>query len=566
MIGQLGARRPTGSEAALAVGVVSALLQLGPVLGQGFVLIRDMVFVPRLPLDAHLLGVDSVPRAVPSDLLVALASRVLPGMVVEDLVLVAVIAMAGWGAGRLAAAIRPDRVLAAASAAALFSWNPYLAERLRQGQWAILVGYAALPWVAASALALHRGASRSGRRLFLALVVAAAGGASAELLAVPVAVAIVFWPGSVVGWRRRGVVVLASVAVVSLPWAVPGLTSPSTYTPDRAGVQAFAARPDTPFGTLGSLLSLGGIWNAQVSLPGRGTLLVAGLAIALTAVSLWAFWRSRPEPAWNGLLVAGAASLLVSMWAATPGLRRLAIDLGSTSTTGGLLRDGQRWLAPFVLLVAVGFGWFAAWALARVRVAAALPLVPLLLLPAAAWGSDGVLAAVHWPAAWPAVAAASAPLPPGPVLVLPWSAQRQFGWNGGRVLTDPAAHWLPRRVVGDDSLRVGALTTPLEDPLARSIAAAATGTGPLLPVLQRQGYAAVLVERDQPGALAAVARLGGLRPVVVTQTLALYAVPGAARRSSPTAPVGLTLAADALVALVLLMVLASLADIRTRRA
>src|SRR5580704_4082931 len=192
MIGQVHSRRTvTASEAGLAVGVLAALVQLGPVLGRGYVLTRDMVFVPKLPFDAHLLGVDSVPRAVPSDLLVALASRVLPGDMVEDLILIAIIAVGGWGAARLASR---DRVVVAVAAAAMFSWNPYLAERLRQGQWAVLVGYAALPWVASTALALHRGEQRAARRVFLALAFAAAGGASAELLAVVVAVPIAWWP------------------------------------------------------------------------------------------------------------------------------------------------------------------------------------------------------------------------------------------------------------------------------------------------------------------------------------------------------------------------------------
>ena len=251
--------------------------------------------------------------------------------------------------------------------------------------------------------------------------------------------------------------------------------------------------------------------------------------------------------------------------AATPGVRRLAADIGSSSTAGGLLRDGQRWLAPFVLVVAVGFGCFVEWACGRARLAPVLVLVPLLLLPAAAWGSDGALVAVHWPRAWSSVATASSALPAGPVLVLPWSSQRRFGWNGDRDLADPADRWLPRRVVGDDALKVGTLATPLEDPLARSVVGSVTGTGPLLPALQQQGYAAVLVERDQPGASVAVARLAGLREVVDSPTLGLYAVAGSERRTHATAPLRVTLAADALTGLAVLVSIASLAEIGTGR-
>ena len=33
------------------------------------------------------------------------------------------------------------------AAGVFYSWNPYLAERLVMGQWAMLLGYAGLPWV-----------------------------------------------------------------------------------------------------------------------------------------------------------------------------------------------------------------------------------------------------------------------------------------------------------------------------------------------------------------------------------------------------------------------------------
>jgi hypothetical protein len=561
MTGRGGRWGLTASQAGLAAGLGCALLQLWPVLGRGYVLVRDMVFVPRLPLDAHVLGLDGVPRAVPSDLLVALASRVLPGSAVQDLILVAIIALAGWGAARLAT---DGRVSVAVAAAVLYSWNPYLAERLRQGQWAVLIGYAALPWVARCALALHGGAERSGRRLFLALAAGATGGLAAQALTVLVAVPVACWPGGPVRLRRRFAVVVGSTLTLALPWLVPSLWSLSAPPPGRAGVSAFAARPDTPFATVGSLLSLGGIWNSQTVPPGRGSPLVALLALAMTVVALWAVWHARPTGAWRGLVVAAAIGFALALWAVTPGLRGLAADVGGT-TAGGFLRDGQRWLAPFVLLVAVGFGWFVGEKTRRVRWAPALALVPVLLLPAAAWGSDGVLAAVRWPGDWAAVSSAANRLPPGPVLVLPWASERQYPWNADRVLTDPADHWLSRRVVGDDALTVGPATTRLEDPLAARIAAAASGQGgDLMRELQEQHYAGVLVELDQPGALAATAGLHGLPVVAATSTLRLFAVPDTHPRTPSHAPAWPAVTVDALVALAVVIVAASLARDRAR--
>ena len=74
--GWLGESPATGARAALsgtgiagaALGLGLGLLALGPGLGRGFLLSYDMVFVPRPPFSAALLGLTGgPPRAVPSD-------------------------------------------------------------------------------------------------------------------------------------------------------------------------------------------------------------------------------------------------------------------------------------------------------------------------------------------------------------------------------------------------------------------------------------------------------------------------------------------------------------------
>jgi hypothetical protein len=165
---------------------------------------------------------------------------------------------------------------------------------------------------------------------------------------------------------------------------------------------------------------------------------------------------------------------------------------------------------------------------------------------------NGTLASVSWPASWQQVATASRQLPGGPVLVLPWAADRAYAWNGDRTQIDPAEHWLPRRVVGDDALRVGDRSTPVEDPLGRRIVGAATGRGQLLPILRRQGYGGVLLETDQPGARAAGSRLAGLRLDRSAADLSLYAVPGPTAVDLPLAPLAPILIGDILAALALI--------------
>src|SRR5918993_4604193 len=123
---------------------VLAVLMLGGALGPGFVLSYDMVWVPDLGLGADALGLGTaLPRAVPSDAVVAVLDEVLGGMLLQKLVLLLPLVAAGAGA---AALVGPG-VVARLVAVSVMVWNPFVVERLAIGHWPVLVGYGVLPWV-----------------------------------------------------------------------------------------------------------------------------------------------------------------------------------------------------------------------------------------------------------------------------------------------------------------------------------------------------------------------------------------------------------------------------------
>jgi len=137
-----------------ATGLVLGLLALGPGLRRGFLLSYDMVFVPREPFTSAMFGLSGgPPRAVPSDFVVGVASRLLPADIVQKFVLLLIFVLACSGA---AALLDREPALARVAAAMFYGWNPYVAERLIIGQWALLIGYAGLPWVLRAGLALGR--------------------------------------------------------------------------------------------------------------------------------------------------------------------------------------------------------------------------------------------------------------------------------------------------------------------------------------------------------------------------------------------------------------------------
>jgi hypothetical protein len=142
---------------AYALGLTLAVT--APLLAPGYLLIRDAVSTPRSYLSDAAIGLgESAPRAVPQDFAVAVLSAALDGGLVVKALLIAGLLMAGWGAGRLAAVLLPDAGTPGQLVGATVAvWNPFVAERLLQGHWSLLLAYGCLPWVAMAVVGLRTG-------------------------------------------------------------------------------------------------------------------------------------------------------------------------------------------------------------------------------------------------------------------------------------------------------------------------------------------------------------------------------------------------------------------------
>ncbi|HEU5030836.1 MAG TPA: hypothetical protein VFV01_38385 [Spirillospora sp.] len=512
---------------AALTGLGLGLAALGPGLAPGFVLSYDMVFTPDpafTPMTFGLTG--TVPRQVPSDAFVTALAAVVPADVVQKLLLLAIFVMACMSAASL---VPSRRLLPRLAAGVCYAWNPFVAERLLLGQWALLLGYAALPWVVASAA---RTTEKGGtRRLVRALVPAAIGGFAALIVSGLAALVV-----ALVSARLRGAARVAGVvAALSLPWLVPGALRPAGVPGNGTAVDVFAARADTPFGVLGSLLTLGGIWNGETVPRGYGTPVLAAFWLAVVLGSLFAYWKWCREPEWRrGAAVAAAVGfVLAALGAVAAPVLRGAVGLWSGFA---VLRDGQQYVAPLAVVVAVGLGVAADRAITAryAMVAVGAFAAPVLLLPTLAWGAAGDLRAVHYPADWARareiIAADSAP---GDVLVLPWALYRGYPWNHGRRVLDPLPRYLNRRVVVNDALIVGRTTIAAEDPRALALAPAAAH--PDAATLRDQGVRYVVVDAE-----AGRYRPTGAVPVLTGPDLAVYRIDGAAAPREdrvPAAPV-----------------------------
>ena len=566
------ARRAASAQGpGLAVGFVLGMLALGPGLRRGFLLSYDMVFVPREPFTSAMFGLaGGAPRAVPSDFVVVVASRLLSADIVQKLVLLLIFVLACSGA---AALLDREPVLARLAAAVFYGWNPYVAERLIIGQWALLLGYAGLPWVLRAVLRLdasvaagqqggknggkHDGSTgRAAAWLALALLPAVVGGFAAMAIT-----AIMTVPVAVYTRRPRTMAVaLGALLIGSLPWLIPsGLHQ--VYA-DPAGVAAFAARADTPFGTIGSLVMLGGTWNATtVPKAYGGPWSAIWLALVLAALVGYALLGLRHHR-WPGLATGAFAGLVIAAIGVTaPGRALLRGAIGFWPGFA-ILRDGQQFTAPLALAEAAGFGLAVAWSMhpgsfGRQRPVTERPggkhrapaladapglalgvfalLAPVLLLPGLAWGAAGRLRPAWYPVAYQAAARTiDASHAPGAVLLLPWAADRIPAWNHGEVMLDAWPRLVSRPVIWNDGTVVGNLALAPDDPRARGLDRVIGSVGPLTAALRAAGVRFVVVDAAPPDArdpqdaqdTPAATRLPGCTAIYNQPDLVVYQVPG----------------------------------------
>ena len=520
----------------LVTGLCLGLLALGPGLRRGFLLSYDMVFVPREPFGAALPGL-APPRAVPSDLAIAAASRIMPEDIGQKLVLLAIFAL---GCAGVAALLDREPLLARLAGGVFYVWNPYVGERLIIGQWALLLGYAGLPWVLRAVISPDEAPWRWTGRLCLSLVPAVIGGFAAMAITALVVVPATLLTRS----TRRAAITLAALLAGSLPWLIPALQH--TVYADPAGAAAFAARADTPFGSIGSLLMLGGAWNAQTVPKAYGGAWSA-LWLVVVIVALTGYLTAaRPGRRWPGLGVAAIAGLLIACIGVTAAGRDLLRSVTSAWPGAAALRDGQQFVAPLALAEAAGFGVAVAWAMkpgpfgargrtrhrpaavdmAGVALGVLALLAPALLLPGLAWGAAGRLRPAWYPAGWLAAARMiDTSQARGDVLLLPWETYRTPPWNHGEVVLDPWTRLLSRPVIWNDGTRVGDVELAPDDPRARRLDGAISGGGPLTATLGAAGVRFVVDDADGPGRLVG-ARLPGAVVLVDEPGLTVYRLPG----------------------------------------
>ncbi|HCG46880.1 hypothetical protein [Corynebacterium flavescens] len=312
----------------LAWGLILVAAVGWPFLLPGEYLWRDMALLHDPALTPGALGSGALPaRNVPQDALLALAGG-------PWIARVLILGAAGCAAAT--AALWAASPWTAAGAMACAVANPFVIERLLQGQWSLAIAAWLLPVIAYCGLRGHE------RSAWLAMCVASitpTGAVFAVLTAL---------------FCARTRVGLAGL-VLWLPWAIPGIMQAQTGSVTgsaRTAVEAFSPHAEHLVGTAGALIGLGGIWNSQAVPDSRTAgFALAGLGVAALAV-LGAFRLVRREAQRLGALALMGMGAALALWLC-PGV---AVWLVENVPGAGLVRDSQKLVMLAIPLYVAGLG------------------------------------------------------------------------------------------------------------------------------------------------------------------------------------------------------------------
>lgn len=438
----------------LPYGVLMMLI-MAPLLLPGYILTLDMVFTPHIPapttIDSHFILYGAL----------HLANILLPSDVLQKILLCAGLLAASIGAHRLVRLHWPQIGASAYVAGTLYAVNPFVYSRFMAGQYLVLLGYALLPFIAASAWRFLQKPTRDTAVRLAAWLI---GMSLLSLHMLGIAIILITCIAGTEWWRHRTSAGIRSVArygslaaglvlLASSYWLLPLLSGKGTTA---AVIQSFGAADRTAFaatggdiGVLGNLLTLQGFWADSKNLY-------------FVTSDLFAWWW-MPFIALGTILVIGAwyGWNRNRSYSATFGIIGiLAVVLASGGGLGDWLAAhvplfaGYREPHKFIALLCLSYSFWAAlgaykigewaathprWRLRPARLAAALCVIPLLCAPLALGGFAGQLGVRHYPDDWFTINNyLRRTHAKGQVVFLPWHMYMRFGF-AKRVIANPAS-------------------------------------------------------------------------------------------------------------------------------
>jgi len=451
-----------------------AVIVLGPLLKHGYVLTLDMVFTPQTQ-------VPSLQAAgFPFYGFLWILNLVLPGDVVQKLVLLAIITLSGTGTYMLTHFLRPstqfsqvDWTVPALFAGLLYICNPFVYSRFMAGQFMVLLGYALLPFFVWIWLVFLRN-PQMRTAVGAAGIAAAIAAVSLHTLGMVLLFAVISSLVAVVTgradrqWLRRflrtSFVSLAAFVAVASYWIIPfvqGQGRAAELIKSFTGSdQAAFATAGHGWGKLANILTLQGFWGDARNLYVTPRELYGWWLVVLIAVLLFVIlgfirmWQTNKRTA---AIITSVMSFAIILACGTQGTIFASFNQWLTDIVP--IFAGYREPQKFVMLLALGYAVLAAFGLADIwqyladrkhsikaeDVAAFVVVIAALFAPLMLWGFHGQLQAREYPHDWYAVNQLVKST--DSVLFLPWHQYMRFSFAHNRNLANPADRFFNASVI-----------------------------------------------------------------------------------------------------------------------
>lgn len=457
--------------------VVLALLIMGPMLGSGFVLALDMVFTPKLPV-AH-----GMSNTWLFEWVLHLVNFLLPGQVIEKLLIFIILFICGLGMHRL---IETESSWPKYFGGLFYTINPFTYERWLAGQYLIVAGYALLPWLVKSLINFVNHPSNRTAAV-LALWYSLLAMLSIHIFVMAVLIGIIFIVIFSIGrvselsYRKKllkwsGLALIATLFINSF-WLIGVIrgTSSISQTINSIGPHDLAAYTTTPnphVGLITNVLSGYGFWLERYNrfhMPNGNIIiwlsLFALLFILVCVGAVTQFSKRKPQEKKKVatsarlvticILVASIIGFIIACGIHAPlfgGLTKWGIE--HIPLMKGF-REPEKWSALLMLAYAYFGAHGLAWLLDRFAVANRQSLkqsttswrqtiivlsllLPLAYVPSMVYGFAGQLRPVHYPASWYSFNQYLKRHPPsGKALFLPWHEYMSYDFSP-RVIANPA--------------------------------------------------------------------------------------------------------------------------------
>jgi hypothetical protein len=456
---------------------ILALIILLPLVLPGYVLTLDMVFVPHPPLP------DTVTASYPFHAAIHFLSYVIPGDVLQKIILLSIIVGSGIGAHRLVEYLWTNDAtqhlasrLAPYAGGILYVINPYVYGRFMAGQYAVLLGYALLPFFV---LALLRFIGNPSIRRTLVVAAWAVAISIVSVHTVGLLIIMTIVASAVAIWQRRhdkqplrdlfsyATVGVMATLVASSYWLVPAMLGRGSIAEQASEFTATDRQAFATDGGVFNVLQLQGFWaEAQQlfvlsgdPLPFSGLWQMALWGVIIIGVIV--AWRLRRSVA----VLFGIAGALAVILAVGDSINSW---LAAHVSFFAGYREPHKFVALLALTYAVFFAYGTRAILVRVRsggvhgAVIGLVLLPFLVTPTMLWGFNGQLKPVQYPPDWYSVRAQLDQVnPDGKVVFLPWHLYMKFDFSG-RIIASPAEKFFGNNVITSNDPEFAGLAPPFD--------------------------------------------------------------------------------------------------------